>query len=192
MNRQPRLRLLFAFVVLFAMIVGVDARAADELPAPLLVRLIHKTITFDKNFPARSQQRPRILVVHRANDDGAIGRARVLAHDLAEPNEFGRTFPVELMSYSGRDALLAALRERSASTIVFVGGLEAEMPSIATALVAKDTLTFGTNGTLAERGAVVGFDVVAGKPKLVVNVTSAQAQNVAFRAELLNLARIIR
>jgi hypothetical protein len=34
------------------------------------------------------------------------------------------------------------------------------------------------------------FDLVSGRPKILVNLTQARAQHVAFSAELLKLARI--
>ena len=40
-------------------------------------------------------------------------------------------------------------------------------------------------------GAVVGFDLEEGRPKIVVNLKRAKAQNVDFKAELLKFARIV-
>jgi hypothetical protein len=42
------------------------------------------------------------------------------------------------------------------------------------------------------RGIVLGFEVVSGKPKLLVNLPRARQQNVAFKPELLRLARVIQ
>ena len=39
-------------------------------------------------------------------------------------------------------------------------------------------------------GIVLGFDVVSGRPKLLVHLTQAKRQNVALRAEALKLMRV--
>jgi hypothetical protein len=38
---------------------------------------------------------------------------------------------------------------------------------------------------------VVGFDLVSGRPKVVINLAMARKQNLRFRSDLLSLARII-
>lgn len=75
--------------------------------------------------------------------------------------------------------------------IVLTAGLENDAGDIANACAGQDVLTVGTTGLLVERGASVGIEIRSGKPKIVVNLPRARAQNVAFRAELLNLARIV-
>jgi hypothetical protein len=65
------------------------------------------------------------------------------------------------------------------------------MAAVAKALAGVDVLTVGATAAHAERGAVVGFDLEEGSPKIVANLAQAKAQNVAFRSELLKLARIV-
>ena len=40
------------------------------------------------------------------------------------------------------------------------------------------------------KGAVLGFDLVSGKPKLLVHLTQAKKQNAAFKAEALKLMKV--
>jgi len=40
------------------------------------------------------------------------------------------------------------------------------------------------------RGIVLGFDLVGGKPKMLVNLGQARKQHVAFMAEVLKLAKV--
>jgi hypothetical protein len=39
-------------------------------------------------------------------------------------------------------------------------------------------------------GIVLGFDLVSGRPKLVVNLSQARRQHVDFRAEVLKLMKV--
>ena len=41
------------------------------------------------------------------------------------------------------------------------------------------------------KGIVLSFDLVSGKPKIVVHLGQAKRQDVQFKAELLKLARVI-
>jgi len=65
------------------------------------------------------------------------------------------------------------------------------MPRVAAALEGIDVLTVGSTAQHAEKGAVVGFELDEARPKIVLNMKSARAQNVAFKAELMKLARIL-
>ena len=66
------------------------------------------------------------------------------------------------------------------------------METVAEALTGKDVMTIGSRAGYAERRAVVSFDLVSGKPKLIVNLPQAKRQNVKFSARLLKLAEVIR
>lgn len=83
------------------------------------------------------------------------------------------------------------LRDIHTAVVYLTVGLEADMPRIAAALVNGDVLTVGTSARLAEHGAVVGFALEEARPRLVLNLRQAKAQNVDFKAEVLTLARLI-
>ena len=41
------------------------------------------------------------------------------------------------------------------------------------------------------KGIVLGFDLVSGKPKIVVHLGQAKKQEVSFKAEFLKLAKVL-
>ena len=47
------------------------------------------------------------------------------------------------------------------------------------------------SATYVPKGCVLGFDAESGRPKLVVNLSQARLQKVAFKPEFLKLARVI-
>lgn len=175
------------FLALFALVLPAEA-AEDDIPGALAAQLIVKIAAFDKNFAARRQARPRVLVVQRNGDERSVRIATQLATQLAEGE---RGFPVDTINYAGARALGPEVETRAACIIILATGLEEEMPGIAAALVGRDVLSVATTGTSVERGASVGLEIRSGRPKIVVNLASAQAQHVSFRAELLSLARIV-
>lgn len=187
MKALLRLRTLLV-ALLLALTVTVNALAADEIPGTLLAQLTYKVSTYDRNHSERRKTRPRTLVVQKANDERSARTATHVAHDLASTEAGG---PVDVVTFTSAADLAQAVKTRDVSLVVLAGGLEDDMPAIAAAFAGMDVLTIGTTGTLAERGAVVGFEVREGKPKLVVNLRAARVQHVALRPELLGLARIV-
>jgi hypothetical protein len=52
-------------------------------------------------------------------------------------------------------------------------------------------LTVASSAQDVENGIVLGFDVISGKPKLVVSLTQARKQNVAFNAAVLKMMKVL-
>jgi hypothetical protein len=58
------------------------------------------------------------------------------------------------------------------------------------ALSGVDVLSVSPVPEYVEQGIVLGFDVVSGKPRLLVNLGQARLQHVALRAEVLKLMKV--
>jgi len=173
-------------------LVGRRAAAADvSVPIGLQSTLIGKVAAFDRAFQARSGGTARLVVVHKVGGDSArVGHQ--MAKALEEMSEIaGLPKAVETREWQSAAALAAVVRERPTALVYLSLGLEAEAPDIAASLAGLPVLTVGATGSLAERGACVGFELEEGKPKLYVNVRVAKAQNVDFRAELLRLVKLV-
>ena len=52
-------------------------------------------------------------------------------------------------------------------------------------------LSAGALAKYTERGTVLGFDLVGGKPKLLVHLTRAKRQQVELSSAVLKLMRVI-
>lgn len=184
-GRRAALGLALAAVLVA---LAPPAAADEELPSSLAAQLLWKIAAFDKGSAARRAARPRVLVVHRRDDERSIRSANQIAAALVDTEPGAQ---VEIVAYGTAAALLAAVDARLASIVVLTPGLEGDGPDIAAAAAGKDVLTLATTGTLVERGAVAGVELRSGKPKVVVHLSRARAQGVTFRAELLSLARIV-
>jgi hypothetical protein len=168
------------------------AHAAVVVPANLQAQLIVKVSAFDRNFGARAGDTALVYVVQQAGDAESERLAAAVVTTLGGLGDIaGKPKRIESIAYEGPGRLADRCRTSRPAVVYFSSALEGDMASIASALSGVDVLTFGATAAHAERGAVVGFDLEEGKPKLVVNVTRAKAQNVSFKAGLLNLARIV-
>lgn len=193
-SHQDRQRLRWLgrlLVVLVAMCVSQHSRAG-VVPLSLQAQLTARLGGFDRNFAARAGSVANVLVVYKAGDSDSKVDARAFGRALFELGNLGGV-PMHLDEAELGDAAALAQRVRMErlALVYFSTGLEAEMPRVAAALVGVDVLTVGSTAQHAQKGAVVGFDLDEARPKIVVNARSARAQNVAFKGELLKLARIL-
>ncbi len=178
--------------VLTALTFARDARADARVPVQLQAQLVARLATFDRNFQARAGSVVNVLVVHLAGNPESTFEGANLAKALGELRDIaGVPARVDEAAFSDGASLATRCRDQHISIVYFAVGLEGEMTAVAKALAGVDVLTVGTAARHAENGAVVGFGLEEARPKIVLNLKQARAQNVAFKAELLKLARIV-
>lgn len=185
-----------AFLAAVAGSVGAVAslRArADEatVPAPVQAQLLTKVAAYDKNFAARAGARAQVLVVVQSGNDESTRMAAALLKELGSINAIGG-LPHDdgQIAYSGAASLAATIKKRKIAIVILAPGLGDEIDAVRAALDGVDVLSVATVDSWVPRGIVLGFDLVSGKPKLLVHLGQAKKQHVAFKAEVLKLMRI--
>jgi hypothetical protein len=168
---------------------GEDARVPPRLQAELLA----KVAAYDGRFLARARARALVLVViaPRVADSERFG-AQIRAELAKQPRIGGVEHMEDVVEFVSPAELARTCRERQPAIVYLAPGLSEAVPSIAAALGGLDLISVSALPSDVERGIVLGFDALSGKPKLVVNLPRARAQNVAFKPELLRLARVIQ
>ncbi len=190
--RQKRRSLVGVAIAAAITLVVSLVLAEVSVPPKLQAQLIAKIAAFDRNFAPRAGANALILVVSKPGDAESSQLAQQLASELRDGGDVGGApKTVEVVAFAGAGPLAASCRERKAAIVYLSAGLERDATPLAAALAGADVLTFGATGAHAESGTVVGFDLEGGKPKIVVNLAAAKAQNVSLRAELLRLTRIV-
>jgi uncharacterized protein DUF4154 len=171
------------------------AAFAEEarVPARLQAELLAKVAAYDGRFLARAGARALVLVViaPRLADSERFG-AQIRAELARQPRIGGVEHMEEVIEFVSPPELARTCRERQPAIVYLAPGLSDAVPSIADALAGHDLISVSASPGDVQRGIVLGFDVLSGKPKLVVNLPRARSQNVAFKPELLRLARVIQ
>lgn len=180
--------------VLLCALVCVDSSAQSAaVPLSLQVRLLARLGPYDRNFKSRAGPVVNVLIARRKNNEESAFEQASLMRVLSEVRDIGglpvRTAEVE---FSDAESLAKRCRAERISVLYLTHGLEEETARLTAALANGDILTVGTSARHAENGAVVGFALEEARPRLVINLPRARAQNVDFRAEVLALARLIR
>jgi len=158
------------------------------LEAELLVRVA----PYDKNLPARARDRLRTLVLTKSgNDDSARATAQLRVALGAIDRIGGLPHDEIVQPFTTRDALSALVRDQRIAIVFLTPGLSGDVDAIRAALDGLDVLSVSAMPNDVARGIVLGFDLVSGKPKLVVNLPQMRRQNVAFAANVLKLMKVI-
>lgn len=173
-----------------ALLLSPSSLQAEEVPFARQVELLIKVIPYDKNFAARAPDIVRIALVSRSGSDAAARAAAQISSALSGVSIEGRAVEVSNETYSSPSALAQSCKDRKLAVVYLLPGLDGEMGAIADALSGVNVLSVAAEPELVPKRAVLGFDLVSGKPKILVHLTQARAQNVDFKSEVLKLMRV--
>jgi hypothetical protein len=178
---------------LFGVLPCLEARAESGVPIALQVLLLSHLGSYDRHFKARAGAVVNVLVVQRRGNSESAFEQASLVKAFADLHEIaGLPVHVEQTDFTDAVSLAKRCRTDRISVLYLTVGLDADLPRLAQALVNGDVLTVGTSARHAENGAVVSFALEEARPRLVINLPQAKAQHVDFRAEVLQLATVIR
>jgi YfiR/HmsC-like len=182
-------------VLALATVLLAGRVAAEEVSVPvsLQVELLMKIASYDKNLRRRAGEllRVAVLVDSRDADSGRVG-AQALAALAQADDVIG--LPVEPLrvQYTDAAALARVTGERRIAVLYVTPGFAAaELDAISRALEGHSVLSAGALAKYTERGTVLGFDLVGGKPKLLVHLARARRQQVELSSAVLKLMTVI-
>jgi hypothetical protein len=187
-------RALARLMLLLVVIVAAPSSAAEEVAVPvgLQAELLAKVAAYDKNFASRAGDRAHVLILTRPGDAESVRTAAHMEAALQGIKDIGGVPHDEAtIPYAGAKALADAIKARHVAIVYVAPALGGEIDAIKDALAGVSVLTVAAVADYVPRGIVLGFDVVSGKPKLVVNLGQAKKQDVVFKAEVLKLMRVI-
>jgi len=178
-----------------AILVGLARRTAraDDVAVPPAVQaqLIGKVAAYDKEFANRAGARAQVLVVVRSGDDASTRTGAAMMKELGALSTIGGLPHDETqLTFTNAKDLATAIKKKGAAIVVLTPGHGGEIDAIRTALDGVNVLSVSTVAEWVPRGVVLGFDLVSGKPKLLVHLGQAKKQNVVFKAEVLKLMRV--
>jgi hypothetical protein len=162
------------------------------VPVALQVELMVKVAAYDNNLPARAGDKVRVLVVTRPGSGDSTRAAAELTGALAgKATIAGLPHEETSVSFGDASALASACRSGHTAIVYLTPGFsEVEIADVARALEGVDVLSVSAVPGYVPRGIVLGFDLVSGKPKLLVHLTQARKQRVALSADVLKLMKV--
>jgi uncharacterized protein DUF4154 len=180
-----------------ALLVGALGRSrlghAEEprVPPRLQAELLAKVAAYDTKFLQRARGRALVLIVSAPKlADSERFAAQIRAELAKQPRIGGVEHMEDSIRFSTAAELARLCRERRPALVYLAPGLSEAVADIARELGGLDLLSVSALPSDVPSGVVLGFEVVSGRPKLLVNLPQARRQNVAFMPELLRLARV--
>jgi hypothetical protein len=180
--------------ILGALALSFDTRAdSASVPLGLQVELFAKVAAYDKTLPGRADGVARVLVVIRKGlPESASAAAHVLNALSNTPRIAGLPHEDSSIEFTDAAELATLCRTRSISILYMTPGLADVDEAVAKALVGVPVLSVSASAEGVPNGIVLGFDLVGGKSKLLVNITSCRNQGVGLSADVLKIATVIQ
>ncbi len=189
-----RWRRLWSLLAALALLLLTRAGRAESpsVPARLQAELTAKLLEYADVPSPRSVPVIRIGIVVKPGDAGSSHFANEFKAALADlPAVAGLPHEQLLLPWSSADELAAEAKRRQIFAVYLSPGLRAEVPAIAHAFEGSSILTFASVDTYVPAGAVLGFELISGRPKMICNLAQAGRQRVSFRASVMKLMRIV-
>jgi hypothetical protein len=194
MGRRWALRVSFVTLALAITLASLPSLADEEVavPVPLQMELLVKIAGYDKNLPARARDVVRILILTKGDGGQSSQVAQQAVRALSGKTIANRSIDVSTASYTDGEALSKRIKERGIAIVYATPGFaQSDLEAMAKALSGASVLSAGAVARFVNDGVVLGFDLVSGKPKLLVHLRRAKDQNVDLSSQVLKFVKVI-
>ena len=96
-----------------------------------------------------------------------------------------------IITWSNPAAFAEEVRRRQLFAVYLTPGMRGEIGAIARGLEGAPVISVAAVDSYVAGGAILGFELVSGRPRMVLNLAQARKQGVAFRAQVMKLMRIV-
>jgi YfiR/HmsC-like len=170
-----------------------SARAEDPaIPLQLQAELTAKLIEYAQVPSAQGLSVMRIGILVRNGSvesqhfgselKAAFGRMGTIA---------GLPHEEAFITWTNAAAFAEEVRRRQLFAVYLTPGLRGEVGAIARALEGAPVISVAALDSYVPGGAILGFELVSGRPRMVLNLAQTRKQGVAFRAQVMKLMRIV-
>jgi hypothetical protein len=192
MDRRSALKGLLPALGLGLLPRRLGAEEAVAVPIPLQIELLVKVAAYDRNLPTRARGVVRTVVLLKRDHAQSKVVAEQALRALAGRSVAGLPAESALHAFSDGAGLAERVRGGRASILYAAPGFgDRELLTIARSLSGLSVLSSAAVADFVRMAVAVGFDLVSGKPKLLVNVRRAREQGVDLSSQVLKLARVL-
>ena len=185
---------VLAALLCVAALLFASTDRAEEVSVPVAIQaeLLVKVAAYDRNLPARVGDRVLVLIVTKSGDADSARVASGMATELGSKALIaGLAHEESVAPFTDAASVAATCKGRHVGIAYFTPGFsDDEIVSIARALDGADVLTAAALPAFVPKGIVLGFDLVSGKPKLLVHLGQARRQHADLAADVLKLMRV--
>jgi hypothetical protein len=185
------LKLTISFACMALLLTSRGSAHNMSVPTGAQAELLAKLVGFDRNYASRAGGKAIILLAAMPGNPESMSAALEMKAALSRMPKVGDLPHEEHIVVHGSAVALADLvRSRKAAVVYFGPGFEKQVPAIRDAFASVNVLSVGGVPSYVPDGIVLGFDLVSGRPKLLVHLVQARKQQVAVPASVLNLMKV--
>jgi hypothetical protein len=157
----------------------------------LQAELVSKAAKYDRRLASKVSGTLKLLSVYDGDSSDSAAVALLFRNRVRDIGRVGG-YPVSADASPFLSAEDLAARCNAGVAVLYVAsGLATQIPRIADALRGVPVLSVGADARYVPNGTVMGFNLVGGRPKILVHLSQAKAQDVQLRSSLLKLAEIV-
>jgi hypothetical protein len=188
-----RLSLFLVGLVLASGAFGAAGFAGEvSVPVERQVALMVAAAGSDRNMASRAGGKVRVLVVSKAPDGPARRSVSSFLSALKGRRRIaGLPHEESSVPFTSAAALAELCRTQRIAIVYLTPSVDGDVAAIAQALDGVSVLTVAASADAVPKGAVIGFDLVSGRPQMVINVEQAKRQKVQFDHGVLELAKVV-
>lgn len=189
-SRRLALSLVLAIVAWSLPLVA----ETSAVPVGLQAELTAKLAAHDKGMPARAGAVLKIaILIKKGNAESASTAAHLQAAFAGLGAIAGLPHQEQVVDFTDAAALAALVKAESFAIVYLTQGFDPDVESIGSALAGVSVMSCATVPDYVVRGgAVIGFDLVSGKSKILVNLPQAKKQAVNLDSNVLTIATVFK
>jgi uncharacterized protein DUF4154 len=164
-----------------------------QIPAGVQAQLLAKIPAYDYGFRQRAGGRVQVLILTNPERATSVSVAGLLEAALLQQKDIASLpHAAFVMPFASIEALVTEVKARAVTIVYLASGLEAHLAEICAALEPFQVLTVSAQPEDVRRCAVLGFEILGGRPRVLIHLAHARRNGIRFRSELLSLATVYR
>jgi hypothetical protein len=163
-----------------------------EVPIDLQVSLFLKATTYDRTFASKLQKNDvlQVGICYQPDLRTTVAEMEALKAALETPVA-GFKVRITLIEFAD-DEDIAARKEWPTLSAIYITSMRGlDHKTLLAQAQRHQVLTATTNPALVAKGVSIGFELVGGRPKFVINRKATIDEGCEFSSQLLKLARVL-
>ena len=155
--------------------------------------IIARALSYERSLSARVGSSLRLVILYEAGNLVSLADAQgwELAFDGLEGVKV-YDMPLTFQTYGWESGAAERLRGLGTDLLLVCDGLAKSLEAITAYTGSDNLLSVGTRRDYVESGCTLGVVDEGGKPRIVINLSAAEREDVKFSSRLLKLADVIR
>ena len=154
-----------------------------------------RALAYDDKLKTRAGDSIHLTILYKRGNARSERMASIMAKAfgaLVSSQVAGLPIVVSRLAYAGGEALTRSIVASGIDMLYACEGLDSEIPAIAEVAHQRKVLTVASSAEQVHKGLSIGVFQVDSRTTILLNLKASRLEGVAFAADLLRLATVIR